>query len=100
MFFEVANSIWKNPNIPNDVARSLVKTAVNVSPTLVNPRERVVELAMLIARRTALTFYDAVYLALAKSLSLHFITADHKQLSASDTYVKSFHISQLPEIKL
>ncbi len=94
MLFEVANSIWKNPNVATDVASALVKLAVRVSPTLVNPEESVVEMAMRVARRTMLTFYDAVYLALARSLSIPLITADRKQLSASDDYAKALPISK------
>lgn len=100
MLFEVANSIWKNPNTPNDVARALVKAAVSISPNLVTPRARVVGMAMSVARKESITFYDAVYLALAKSLSARLITADQKQLLASGRYVKSIHISQLPEVRL
>jgi len=97
MLFEVANSIWKNPGTPDDLARSLVKTAKNLSPTLINPSARTVGLAMLIARKTKITFYDAIYLAVAKSLSLRLISADGKQLSASSGYVKSVRVSQISE---
>ena len=98
MIFEVANSIWKNPNTGDDLARSLVKAAMNLSPTLINPTALVVGQAMLVARKATMTFYDAVYLALAKSMSLRLISADHKQLSASSRHVNAVHIAQVPEI--
>lgn len=97
ILFEVANSIWKNPGTPDDLARSLVKTATNLSPTPINLSARLNGQAMQIARKTKVTFYDATYLAVAKTLSLALISADSKQLSASRGYVKSVHVSEISE---
>jgi predicted nucleic acid-binding protein len=99
LLFEVANSIWKNPNVLSKTARSLVRLAVRVSPTLLNPQEEVAEQALLLARRTKLTFYDSIYLSLAKSLSLLLITADREQLVAADKYTKAVHLSTIEELK-
>ncbi len=93
MLFEVANSIWKNPKVTTATARSLVKVAVRVSPALINLEEGVAALAMRIAKRTKSTFYDAVYVALAKSFSLQLITADQKQFSVSSGYAKVMYLS-------
>lgn len=97
IIFEVANSIWKNPGTPDALARSLVKTATNLSPTPVNLSVRLCGQAMQIARKTKTTFYDAIYLAVARTLSLALISADGKQLSASKGYVKSVHVSEISE---
>ncbi len=93
LLFEVANSIWKNPNVTGRVARSLVGLAVRISPTLLNPQEGVAEQAILLARRKKLTFYDSIYLAVAKSLSLLLITADQEQIVAAERYTKVAHLS-------
>ena len=100
LLFEVANSIWKNPGIKVGTARSLVRLAVRISPSLLNPREEVAEQAILLAKRTRLTFYDSIYLALARSLSFLLITADHGQLSAATGYTKAVHLSTIGKLKL
>ncbi|MBI2185481.1 MAG: type II toxin-antitoxin system VapC family toxin [Thaumarchaeota archaeon] len=97
--FEVANSIWKNPNISTKVARSLVRLVIRLSPDLMNPREEDSEQAMLLARRTKLTFYDSIYLTLAKSLSSILVTADDEQLSASNGYTKAVHIASIKKLE-
>src|SRR5436309_1860341 len=79
LIFEVANSIWKNPSVSHRTARSLVRLAVRMSPTLLNPQEDVAEQAMVLARKTKLTFYDSIYLAIAKSLSSVLVTVDQEQ---------------------
>jgi len=96
----VANSTWKNPGIPNKNSHSLVRLAVRLSPNLLNPREGVAEDAMSLARRRRITFYDSVYLALAKSLSSILITADQEQLAVADGYTEALHLSELPKVRL
>ncbi len=100
LLFEVANSIWKNPNIPRKTARSLVRLAVKISPTLLNPSEEVAEQTLLLARKTRLTFYDAVYLTLAKSLSFTLVTADQEQLFATNKYTQATYLSRIAYRKL
>lgn len=100
LLFEVANSIWKNPGLKARTARSLVRLAVRISPSLLNPREEVAEQAMLLAKKAKLTFYDSIYLALAKSLSSLLITADQEQLSAATGYTKAVHLSAIGKLKL
>jgi len=93
--FEVANSIWKNPNIRVRKAISLAKVLVEVSPKLDNLSSALAERAMSVARRKHLTFYDASYLAHAKILSLPLIASDDDQLRAASGYVRSYHLSSL-----
>ena len=100
LLFEVANSIWKNPGIKTKTTRSLVRILVRLSPQLVNPNEQVSEEAMLLARRSKLTFYDSVYLALARSLSSILVTADQEQLSVADGYTKAAPLSAISQFKL
>jgi predicted nucleic acid-binding protein len=97
--FEVANSIWKNPNIQIRKAGSLAKALVELSPRLHDLTETMAERAMLIARRRQITFYDASYLTLAKVLSIPLITADDDQLRAASGYVASSHLSTMPGLR-
>lgn len=100
LLFEVANSIWKNPRVAPRTARSLVRLAVRISPTLLNPQEQVAEEAMVLARRRKITFYDSIYLAVAKSLGVVLLTADREQLSAASGYTKAAHLSETLEPSL
>jgi predicted nucleic acid-binding protein len=95
LHFEVANSIWKNPNVSARRARSLVRILVKLVPKLVDLGGDEADRAMLLARRKNLTYYDASYLALAKSLSVPFITADQEQLDAAEGYVDSSNLSSI-----
>ena len=70
LLFEVSNSIWKNQNIETRTAISLTRLAARIAPKRVNPSQETAEQAMRLARGKKLTFYDAVYRALSKSLSL------------------------------
>lgn len=100
LFFEVANSIWKNPRIKTKTAVSLVGTLVGLAPRLLNPDVWVAEEAMVLARKSKLTFYDTVYLALARSLSSVLITSDREQLSAAEGYTKALSLSAISQFKV
>jgi len=78
--FEVANSIWKNPNVRARHASTLVKLLVRISP------------------RKGLTFYDASYVALARFLSCPLLTADGEQLEAAVGYVATSHLASFGKI--
>jgi predicted nucleic acid-binding protein len=95
LLFEVANSIWRNHNVETGIARSLTRLAVRISPKLLNPTEEVTEQAMQLAKAEKLAFYDAIYPALSKSLSLSLITADREQLTAARGYAKVVHLSAI-----
>jgi predicted nucleic acid-binding protein len=91
--FEVANSIWKNPNIGVRRASNLAKVLVEVSPRLQDLSGQMAERTMAIARRKNITFYDAAYIALARFLSIPLITADSDQLRLASGYAKATHLS-------
>jgi len=91
--FEVANSIWKNPNVGTQKARGMAKVLVELSPKLHDLTESLAESAMSIARRKRLSFHDASYIALARALSLPLITADNEQLRAASRYARALHLS-------
>lgn len=99
LHFEVANSIWKNPNVSARKALSLVRLLVRLAPKLVDLREEEAEQAMFLGRRKKLTYYDAAYLALAKSLSAPFITADQEQVDAAKGYVDCSHLSSIGRLR-
>ena len=99
LLFEVASSVWKNPNIGIRKAASLAKVLVEAGPSLNNLTESMAEQTMLVARRRRITFYDASYLTLARLRSLPLISVDNDQLRAASGYVRASHLSTLPMLK-
>lgn len=93
--FEVINSIWKNPGIDLETACSLARLAVRLSPARVDVGEDLAEDAMALARSTKLTYYDTVYVVLAKSLEHPLISADSEQLSIAEGYCKALHLAKV-----
>ena len=91
--YEVANSIWKNPNIGVRQAGKLARVLIGVCPALTGLSEELADRAMSFARRKHTTFYDASYIALAKLLSVQLITADDEQLALASGYARASHLS-------
>ena len=96
--FEVANSIWKNPNVRARHATTLVKLMVRISPRLEGLSEELAQESMSLARRKGLTFYDASYVALAKFSSCSLLTADGEQIEAAVRYVAASHLASFGKI--
>jgi predicted nucleic acid-binding protein len=65
-----------------------------------NPKEEVAEQAMRLARAEKLTFYDAIYPALSKFLSLPLITADKEQLTIAKEHTETVHLSAIGGLAL
>lgn len=96
--YEVCNSIWKNPNIDRDQAKSLASLVVRLRPTMIEISEEDSEETMTLARKSKLTFYDAVYIALSKSHRCPLVSADGGQLDGAKGYTSSIHISKIKSI--
>ncbi len=95
VIYEVCNSIWKNPNIDRDQASSLAKLAVKLVPNLVEVGEVESSESMNLARKSKLTFYDAVYIVLSRYRKCPLISADGDQLEIGKDYTTSIHISKV-----
>jgi predicted nucleic acid-binding protein len=91
--YEVANSVWKNPNVGSREAGTLVKLLVKLSPKLVDLSEDLASETMDVARKKRMTFYDASYLAVAKHFSHPLVTADKDRLRLAKKYVTALHLS-------
>lgn len=95
IIYEVCNSIWKNPNVDRDQAESLAKLVVRLRPNLIEIAEEVSKEAMMLVKKSRLTFYDTVYIALSKSQKCPLISADNDQLNVAKDYAASVHISKI-----
>jgi predicted nucleic acid-binding protein len=98
ILYEVCNSIWKNPNLDRDRAASLARLAIRLRPTTIEITEEDSEEAMRLAKKSKVTFYDAVYIALSKSHKCPLVTADNDQLELARGYSSSIHISKIKNL--
>lgn len=89
LLYEVGNSIWKNKALSQADAATAVKSLIDLEIELVRLTQELAENAMSIARASSLTFYDAVYVALANHFDAPLISADLVILSKSK---KSVHL--------
>lgn len=95
VIYEVCNSIWKNPNIDRDQASSLAKLAVRLAPNLIEIGDVESSESMNLARKSKLTFYDAVYIVLSRYRKSPLVSADGDQLEVGKDYTTSTHISKV-----
>ena len=96
--FEVANAIWKNPKIDEPGARMMARLAIRLTPFPMGLTENLAEESMQMARTTNLTYYDTVYITLARSAGYPFITADAQQLAVAKRYARALHIAEVGRI--
>jgi predicted nucleic acid-binding protein len=95
IIYEVCNSIWKNPNLERDHALKLAKLVIRHAPNLVEIEEEEYEEAMALAKKSKVTFYDAVYIALSKFHKFPMLSSDNTQLEVAKGYTTSSHIRSL-----
>ncbi len=98
LVYEVCNSIWKNPNINHTQAASLARLVVRLAPTFLEVGEEEASESISLARKSKLTFYDAVYIVVSRFSKYSLITADGDQLKASEDYTKSYHLSKVKNL--
>jgi predicted nucleic acid-binding protein len=98
VLYEVCNSIWKNPNIDEDQATSIARLVMRIKPNLIEVGEEELAEAMSIAKKSKLTFYDSIYIALSKSRKCPLISADNDQLEAAKNHAISIHISKIKRL--
>jgi len=84
IIFETCNVIWKRREIPKEKAISLACWALRCGLEYHQMTDELVSLSMDIARECNITFYDAVYLALAKCMDIPLITSDRVQGKAGE----------------
>ena len=78
LVYEVANALLHNPTLTEpDLERSLA-ILYDLQLDLVTPAAELAQVAVRLARRYKLTFYDALYVGLAQELDMELITADRR----------------------
>jgi|GEM_PF-376100 predicted nucleic acid-binding protein len=97
--FEVANTINRNLQLSSEdalKAASSLCTLIRSSVEL--PCEDDMKNIMQIARELGITFYDAVYIHLAKKYDAIFITVDDELYEKARKIIKTFHLAEALEL--
>lgn len=79
IMFETCNVIWKRREIPEEKAKTLAALVLQCGLECHQLTDELAALSMEIAREQSITFYDAMYLALARQISAALITSDRLQ---------------------
>lgn len=97
--FEVANTINRNLQLSSEDA---LKAAASLCTLIHNsvelPCEDDMKNIMRIARELGVTFYDAVYIHLAKKYDAIFITVDDELYEKARKIIKTFHLAEALEL--
>ncbi len=78
MIYEFANALNYNPNYTDEDVKNAIDSLVELQIDVMAPTIQLLKDASELARRYDITVYDAVFVALAKSIGAVFITADEK----------------------
>ena len=95
---EVANSIWRNPQLADGDARHAVLALSDLGIALLPPEGERLGRTMEIARQKGISFYDAAYIQAAKETDASLITADEIQLKAATGIIQALHLRGMPGI--
>ncbi len=76
--FEVSNAVWKTKAIPLKEAKDLIEIVWSFS-IRTNESAEIAEEGLLISRKYGITFYDAIYIAMAMFIGAPLWTMDKVQ---------------------
>ncbi len=92
LLYEVGNSVWRNPQLTDEDARSAIAALAGLGIALLGPEGRRAARTMEIAREKKASFHDAAYIQSAEELDAPLITADESQLRAASGIVRVIHL--------
>lgn len=78
LLYEFSNAMRYNPNYSPEDVNKAVESLFELQIDVVAPTLEVLRNASELARKYGITVYDAVFVALAKSIEAEFVTADEK----------------------
>jgi predicted nucleic acid-binding protein len=76
LLYELGNALRYHPGSTEPDCVDAVKQTRNLGLAIHELDDFLIEMALMLSYREKITFYDAVYLALARSLNATFLTAD------------------------
>jgi len=78
MIYEISNSLKFNKKFDSSSAYEAIDALINLRIDIIVPTKSIIKQALNLAVDSGVTFYDAIYVALADHLKYDFITADEK----------------------
>jgi predicted nucleic acid-binding protein len=87
LLYEVGNALRYKRDFSTAGIQAALSDLLHLHLELVNPTERLLHHAAEMAHQTRLTFYDALYLAVARELNTRLITADKRLHEAAGKMV-------------
>jgi predicted nucleic acid-binding protein len=84
--------------IDQNQAMSLARLAIRLKPGIVEVGEEESEEAMVLSKRTKLTFYDSIYVVLSKFRKIPLITSDDNQLELAQDHTTSIHLGDIDKL--
>lgn len=78
LLYEIANALRYNKNFYKSDVEEAIKSLVDMEISILVPSTKVMNLGAELAYKYNITFYDAFYIALAKTLNILFVTADNR----------------------
>ena len=94
---ETTSALFKSKLFTFAEIKSLIRQLYELDINLISLSSELIMLAIELVSTNSITIYDAIYLAAAKELGLHFITADKKLYSHVHNNLRFVSLlSQLP----
>lgn len=78
ILYEIANALRYNNNFDEKDVIKAIQTIFDMEIYIINPNKEILQKAIEISYLKNISFYDALYIALAKGMNFNFITADKK----------------------
>lgn len=85
-FFETMNVLLKKKGFTNEIIHFSLETLYRMDLNIIYPDKEIIDNTIDIARKSKLTFYDSLYIAVAMSRQALLITEDQEMLQSSNSF--------------
>lgn len=85
-FFETMNALLKKDGFTNEIIHFSLETLYRMNLNIIYPDKEIIGNTIDIARKSKLTFYDSLYIAVAMSRQALLITEDQEMLQNNDSF--------------
>ena len=85
-FFETMNALLKKEGFTNEIIHFSLETLYRMNLNIIYPDKEIIGNTIDIARKSKLTFYDSLYIAVAMSRQALLITEDQEMLQNNDSF--------------
>jgi len=85
-FFETMNALLKKDGFTNEIIHFSLETLYRMNLNIIYPDKEIIGNTIDIAKKSKLTFYDSLYMAVAMSRQALLITEDLEMLQSSNSF--------------